>query len=362
MARILTSRAYQLPAVSLGEKVEDFVFRGPAVRRMGAEQFADAMMSVAGMNYPKSDANLNRIAALGLPTDVKLPLQPKWIWSTPGAEAKTAPASVVFRHLVTLVEAPIEAYLTIAADSNYTLAINGKRVGNSRNDITPDFYDVKASLKQGENVITVTAVNLQPNGRNPVAAELTPESDNPAGLIVYARVRAKDKVMDFVSDATWTFASGQKQLPVVELGAVDMAPWKIGKKFTETAAAQKDTLPVQRAALLAADPLMVALGRPNREQVTTVRQSTATTLQALELTNGSTLANLLKQGAAKVLADKQMKSVELVDALYLKAISRKPTAVERKVAEQVVGSPAKVEGVEDLLWSLAMLPEFQLIY
>ena len=32
-----------------------------------------------------------------------------------------------------------------------------------------------------------------------------------------------------------------------------------------------EKLPVQRASLLAADPLMSALGRPNREQVVTVR-------------------------------------------------------------------------------------------
>ena len=41
-----------------------------------------------------------------------------------------------------------------------------------------------------------------------------------------------------------------------------------------------------RAALVNADPLMTALGRPNREQVVTVRTSAATTLQALELANG----------------------------------------------------------------------------
>jgi hypothetical protein len=28
----------------------------------------------------------------------------------------------------------------------------------------------------------------------------------------------------------------------------------------------------------------------------------------------------------------------------------------------MIGTPATIEGVEDLLWSLAMLPEFQLIY
>jgi hypothetical protein len=362
MARILTSRAYQLSAVNLGEKVEGFVFHGPAVKRMSAEQFADAVMSVAGMDYGKADAKLNRAVALGAAVDVKLPLAPKWIWNTAAADKKTKPASVNFRRTVVLDSAPTEAYLTIAADNNYTVTINSRAVGNSRNGGSVDFYDVKTHLKKGTNLISVTAVNLQPNGRNPVPSELTPESDNPAGLIVYARVRAGDKVMDFVTDASWKAVSGKKETPVFELGGADMAPWNLGKKILETAAAQKDTLPVRRAALLAADPLMVALGRPNREQVTTVRQSTATTLQALELTNGGTLAALLKEGAAKVLAGQSANSMELVDALYVKAISRKPGASERKVAAELVGTPTRAEGVEDLLWSLTMLPEFQLVF
>ena len=57
-----------------------------------------------------------------------------------------------------------------------------------------------------------------------------------------------------------------------------------------------------RASLSDADPLALAMGRPNREQVTTVRQSTATTIQALELTNGDTFAKLLKRGAEQLVA------------------------------------------------------------
>src|SRR5207247_1958951 len=52
-----------------------------------------------------------------------------------------------------------------------------------------------------------------------------------------------------------------------------------------------------RAALVNADPLLVALGRSNREQVVTDRPKTATTLQALELTNGTPLSTLLERGA-----------------------------------------------------------------
>ena len=142
---------------------------------------------------------------------------------------------------------------------------------------------------------------------------------------------------------------------------MELSPWKIGKHFLEIAAAPKDTLPVKRASLVNADPLMAALGRPNREQVVTVRQSTATTLQALELTNGATLARLLKTGAENVIAQNHPTTGALVDSLYLKSVCRKPTPQERQVAEKLVGSPARCEGAEDLLWIVAMLPEFQLI-
>jgi hypothetical protein len=48
-------------------------------------------------------------------------------------------------------------------------------------------------------------------------------------------------------------------------------------------------------------PLTRALGRPIRDQVTTVRQTQPTTLQALEMVNGSTLAEQLRRGAERLL-------------------------------------------------------------
>src|SRR3954449_6661358 len=68
----------------------------------------------------------------------------------------------------------------------------------------------------------------------------------------------------------------------------------------ETTAAQPGHI---RASLVAADPLMTALDRPNREQVMTVRSTAATTLQALELTNGATLDGRLKKMAQKLAPD-----------------------------------------------------------
>ncbi len=136
-----------------------------------------------------------------------------------------------------------------------------------------------------------------------------------------------------------------------------------GAGYAQAEAPVKDAPPGRvRAALVAADPLLVALGRPNREQVITTRASAATTLQALELTNGGTLAALLKRGAENLLAAKPASGRELATRLYAQALGRPPTSREAQLALDIVGEPATKEGLEDLLWSLTMLPEFQLIY
>ncbi len=107
---------------------------------------------------------------------------------------------------------------------------------------------------------------------------------------------------------------------------------------------------------------MVALGRPNREQVVTVRSSVATTLQMLELANGQTLSKLLQQGADQLLSEKPASTRDLISRLYQSALGRKPSPPEIQLAQELVGLPATKEGVEDLLWAMSMLPEFQLIY
>lgn len=116
-----------------------------------------------------------------------------------------------------------------------------------------------------------------------------------------------------------------------------------------------------RSSLVASDPLMTALGRPNREQVVTVRSSDATTLQALELTNGETLTRVVTEGATQV-AQASTDPGQVVTDLYGKAFGRKPTETERELAGSLVGSPPQAAGVADLMWSLVMLPEFQLVY
>jgi hypothetical protein len=126
--------------------------------------------------------------------------------------------------------------------------------------------------------------------------------------------------------------------------------------------AEKKDRTAYRASLVSSDLLMRSLGRPNREQVVTDRPSMLTTLQALDLSNSPLLAETLSRGAAHI-AEKfsDADSPTLVDWLYESSLSRAPTSVERSIAFDVLDSPPSKQGIEDLIWLVIMLPEFQII-
>ena len=94
----------------------------------------------------------------------------------------------------------------------------------------------------------------------------------------------------------------------------------------------------------------------------TSRAAPATTLQALELLNGQTLAEYITRGAEAPVEDGPRSPAAIVDRLYLRGLGRRPTAAEARVCQTMLGPRVQRAGVEDLLWSIAMLPEFQLIY
>ncbi len=115
-------------------------------------------------------------------------------------------------------------------------------------------------------------------------------------------------------------------------------------------------------ALVTADPLMRALGRPIRDQVVTTRPESFTTLEALDLTNGAILAGLLARGADNLLGQHpDWTADEATEFVFLDFLSRPPTPAERELAGEILGAPLRREGLIDLLWSVVMLPDFQLI-
>ena len=116
-----------------------------------------------------------------------------------------------------------------------------------------------------------------------------------------------------------------------------------------------------RASLVKNDGFQTALGRPNRENVLTERGSQANLLQALELTNGHFFNRALESGAKKW-KEQYNTNEEIVRAVYKKALGREPLPGEMDVALTQLGPSPEDGAVEDFLWVVMLLPEFQLIY
>ena len=368
IARILTSRAYQLPSVDVQEQTaSDYVFRGPAVRRMTAEQFSDAVAALGGVWHDKPAGEFDFSCLRG---DASGSVGGKWIWSDSSAASKAPAGRIYLRKTWTLAAVPDQAQAVIACDNSFTLYCNGKSIASGKDYTKPVSVDLRRHLREGENVLAVEAINHTADNKVPAEdAPIDAATANPAGFFLAAPESPGTKAA-WVSDASWRVSTNKApgwnksgfddaQWPkAAELGGASAAPWSMRQKFAQ--AFNANLLKGQvRASMVPADPLMTALGRPNREQVTTARPFTATTLQMLELTNGRKLAESLHNAAGKLTKNP---SDALAETLFFHALGRPPESPELTLAQQLVGAPPRAQGTEDLLWSLVMLPEFQLIY
>ncbi len=134
-----------------------------------------------------------------------------------------------------------------------------------------------------------------------------------------------------------------------------------GRLAAEKLVDEKLILLYPRASLVMNNVFLTALGRPNRETVSTSRESQANLLQSLELTNGGRFNEALKKGAVSW-SQKYRQGDLIIKEIYRKALGREPQEKEWKVAKQVLGTAPGTEAIQDLFWAIMLLPEFQIIY
>jgi hypothetical protein len=222
---------------------------------------------------------------------------------------------------------------------------------------------VTADVKQGANTVIVTAANAAAGG--------------PAALRVELRCRLADGTMQsIVSDGSWTwttarpdakgaFPKGKEPTDWAPAAVIaNQATWAAGDAgFTGEvlAATAPEGLPMVRAGLVKATPLMAALGRPNRDQVVTSRPADLTTLEAILLANDQSLADEIGKGGGRILAAHGPDPDRIAAWIFATALARPPTADEAAVARDLLGAAPTAESVADCLWSVVMLPEFQLV-
>ncbi|MEN9572399.1 MAG: hypothetical protein RL514_254 [Verrucomicrobiota bacterium] len=364
LALIATSAAYQSHAQVLGKDADEhgYTYAGPRAKRLTAEQFVDTVWQITGTAPTRFDAQVVR----GKPSEeavAAMTLSAKWIWAHADAGNAKAGETFTARKKFTLKSAPVRAGAVATADNEFKLYVNGALAASGDNWENPEAIALETKLKVGANDFVLVAKN---GGAAP----------NPAGVIFEARFKFADGTTETIaSDTTWEVlksppdAKGKfKSEPATAAGnAVAVANsslWnvKVGKQLaTQLAQAATSALPMVRASLLKNDFFMRALGRPSREQIVSVRPADLNTLEAIDLNNGQTLATRLEQGAARLLAKPWPSSDALTQWLYQFALARVPTPAELSLAREVLGEKPTSQGVQDLLWAVLMLPEFQLV-
>ena len=331
IALIVASQAYQLPAVGqASERIEDFHFTGPCVKRMTAEQFCDAVSRLTG------------------------------VWSKPAASIPNWDRGTTRLKSVVLKSGSVPIDVDVTGAQVLSLVVtNGKDSANVSWDWA-NWVDPTIDTPGGPVKLTDLKWALATTGYGEIQM-----NNNITGkpLRLADRTFANGIGTHANSVITYRLPAGATRFHATagpDTGAIEQGGGMTTLQFSVITG--DETLLESRAALALADPLQRALGRPNREQVVTERQTAATTLQALELTNGKTLADMLDAGAARLVSETHAQPEQIVATIYAEALGRAPTAAERKAALAKIGSPAARDGVSDLLWTVVMLPEFQLIY
>jgi len=351
LKRIMTSQIYQLPSVDYEEESNlrsGYIFEGPILKRLSAEQFSDAISQIITPVY----------AAVAYdPQGEKL--TSKRIWHPEIKFDRVVlpePGKRYFRKSFTLPKSQVEvAKLLMSVDHAYVLYINGKHVASGSNWKEVLIRDVEGFLKTGNNTIALEGTN---DGAiaNPASVLFSMKMEFANGETVTIDSDKSWKSTADVPDAAWTQVDydDKEWTGVRNYGT---ANWGNLVDFTfEDQVGQ-----FARASLVKQHPFMKALGRPTRENVTTSRDEQATLLQALELTNGQFFNGVLKEGAVSWLEEYGNDSNKIAELVYQKALGRNPTTKEKKVLLDVLGDDLDKEELQDLFWSMLILPEFQFI-
>lgn len=117
-----------------------------------------------------------------------------------------------------------------------------------------------------------------------------------------------------------------------------------------------------RAGAKPRDSFQSALGRPTRENVTSVRSERGNLLEALVLTNGTVLDSALKQAAEHAFKEHGAEVEGFVKPLFQRGLNRQPTEKELRLLVSFYQKNPKATAYHDIIWIFINLPEFQSIF
>ena len=332
--RIMTSRAYQAPSILVPAEEKDFVFRGPLLRRLTAEQYVDAISSITGewrvLAPEESAAGIYsrewRLKSSPLTRSLGRPIRDQ-VYTRRNTEATT-----------------LQALQVVNGETlDNLLARGAKRMLGELPEAPPNLFDSGVVHARPVAVdIDITGVNKlwlvteDADSADPartVAGWAAPGLTGPAGTIslpvpkVDLQFRGQEPAGAFL-----TRVSSEQSFAIAGKGYV---------RFRATVGVDQKCLINEIGPRVR---FFVFAEKPDHEQLVRVNPEHPVALHYDRYTPDS-----------------------LITRLYLHAFAREPEPAERRVALQFLKSTEDArrissESLEDLLWAVFQSPEFEFIH
>jgi hypothetical protein len=152
----------------------------------------------------------------------------QWIWSDQQEAAAPAGGTLYFTREISIEDpGSIEtAVVTITADQSYHLSLNGRFIASGHAEARVRRVDISSVLRAGANRLTVAVKR----------------NSGQSGLIASLEIEHRDgRHVAIETDRQWTYSATESGSPsaATELGAYNMAPWKLNDASIE----QEDIYP-----------------------------------------------------------------------------------------------------------------------
>lgn len=337
---IMTSRAYQMPSVSrTAEPTGAYVFAGPEIRRLTAEQFADAVGAITGEwnVYPGRPATPGgsygrewRIPSSAFTRALGRPIRDQ-VHSTRSTESSTLQAlelvnGELYAHRLSRGARRMLGELPAAPASLFNRAVAGRSAASAP-------FDIDVSAARTLWLIVQETGSNAPEVVRP--AWMQAEFTGPNGLVPLASLVARDRSAVRASDSTMVAVKNPSTL------VYDIA----GKGFTRFRGT-------------------VGLENPKSDIGSTLNPSVRFFVFDAE----PDMERLVPPMPTTPLpGPPQIRTVlEATQWVFNYALGRDPSQPERALALATLLEPSSprlsAEGLADLLWAVTMKPEFQFIY
>jgi hypothetical protein len=368
---ILTSRAYSMPAVPrTGEPpTRGYVFWGPEVRRLTAEEFADAIGAITGEwnTYTPRASSSSSSSSSTRPAGEPPPSMPSTS-GVYGREWRVASSSMT-RALGRPIRDQVTSVRAAHASTLQSLElVNGEMLTQS--------LSRAARRMVGELPAEPLSIyNRTVAGRYATSSAFEVDVSNATRLWLVVQENgsnAPEAIQPVWAQAEFTGPSGTSRLS--SLSPVDGSGIRSGSGPLRVTGANGEGVRVKNPSVLVYDIAgrgfktlrgLIGIENPQSEIGSTLNPQ----IRFFVFDRAPNMERLLPPAAGTPLPPPpELRAVrEVVDRVFRHALGRLPSAEERRAAEAALRDPSGsarpfVPGLADLLWAILMKPEFQLIY